>query len=874
MRWRRRKDREQDLEREFAAHLEAEAAEQRDTGLPPQEAFYAAHRALGNTTLLKEQTREAWGYTAWETFAKDVLYSVRMIRKSPGFALIAIVTLALGIGANTAMFSVLDSVLLRPLPYQQPERLVRIWQSEPRMSERRLGTAPPEFTAYRDRTRAFASLAGYQPAEYDLTGASEPEHIQGCAASASLFQTLGVSPLIGRVHTAKEELPGAPRVVVLSYRYWRNHYAGNPHVLGRLIRLNEQPYQVIGVMPRGFIFPSTDATPGEPPALWTPLSFTTDQLRDWGSSFDTSIVARLRDGVSLPRARGDVRRVAQQFQREHPNIYSGNIVLDATVERWAPDFGERVPVILSNLCGAVAFVLLIACANVANLLLARAAARSREISIRRALGASPARLMRQALTETAILTTLGCAAGCAVAWGLIRILETFWTGEMNLRAATLNGPVLLYALGACALTCLLCGFSPAWAVRKPDVNDALKQSAKQSGLSRAQRRLARLFTLSEIACSLVLVIGSGLLLKSFIRVLEVPLGFDPEHALIMRTTLNRQRYPAQRRHEVERSIAARLSSLPGVAAVGITTHVPLADERQIGFVIDGAPPDEFHWADNALVSGDYFNVMRIPLLAGRTFSDHDTPQSPMAAVINQTMARQYWPGQDPVGKGFKWGGRHITVIGVVGDIHIEALDKPIGPQIYDSLFQIESGASTSGVFLIRTRDPDDPMRLASVAKNAIWSVDHGVPILGYTTLHNVVSTSLMARRVSVSLVCGFALLAIVLSLIGIYGVLSRGVVQRTQEIGIRLAVGARPVEITRLVLQEGLQLATAGIVLGLSMAAFAGSLVSRLLFSVHRFDPLTYVGGCVVILLVSILASYLPARGASRIDPMEALRYE
>jgi predicted permease len=874
MLWRRAKNREQDLERELAAHLEAEAAEQRESGLPPQEALYAARRALGNTTLLKEQTRDVWRWTAWETFAKDVLYSVRMIRKNPGFAVIAILTLALGIGANTAIFSVLYSVLLRRLPYPQPDRLIRIWQSEPRMSERRLGTAPPEFAAYRDRTRAFASLAGYQPVDYDLTGTSEPEHIRGCAASANLFETLGVSPLFGRVFTTKEELPGAPKVVVLSYRYWRNRYAGNPHVVGTLIRLNEQPYQVIGVMPRGFIFPSTDATPGEPPAVWTPLSFTPDQLRDWASSFDTSIVARLRNGVSLAQARDDVRRVAQQFQQEHRDIYSGNVVLDATVEHWAPEFGERVQLILSILCGAVAFVLLVACANVANLLLARAATRSREISIRRALGASPARLMRQVLAETAILTIFGCAAGCAVAYGLIRILETFWTSEMNLRAASLNGPVLLFALGACALTCILCGFSPAWAVRKPNVSDALKQSAKQSGLSRAQRRLARLFTLSEIACSLVLMIGSGLLLKSFIRVLEVPLGFDPEHALIIRTTFNRQRYSAQRRHEVEGSIAARLSSLPGVAAVAITTHVPLADERQIGFVIDGAPPDEFHWADNALVSGDYFKVMRIPLLAGRTFSDHDTPQSPMAAVINQTLARQYWPGQDSVGKGFRWGGRHITVIGVVGDIHIEALDKPIGPQIYNSLFQIESGASTSGVFLLRARGSEDPMRLANAAKGAIWSVDHGVPILGYTTLHNVVSTSLMARRASVSLMSGFALLAIMLSLIGIYGVLARAVVQRTQEIGIRLAVGARPVEITRLVLREGMQLATTGIILGLSIAGFAGSLVSRLLFGVHRFDPLTYVVGCAVILLVSVLASYLPARRAARVDPIEALRYE
>jgi putative ABC transport system permease protein len=609
------------------------------------------------------------------------------------------------------------------------------------------------------------------------------------------------------------------------------------------------------------------------------LSFTSDQLGDWASSFDTAIVARLRDGVSLLQARDDVKRVAAQFQEEHPNIYSGNIRLDATVEHWSPDFGSRIPVVLTMLCGAVGFVLLIACANVANLLLARAGARQREISIRRALGASPARLIRQFLTETAILTIAGAALGCALAFGLLRIIGKLWmievTSQVNLAAASVDIRVLLFTFGLSAVTCLLCGLAPAWALRRPDVNEALKQSVRPAGVNRGTRRIARLLILAETACSVVLLIGSGLLLRSFVHIVQVPLGFDPENALVLRTTLNRQRYASpDRRHAVERTIEARLSSLPGVSAVALTTHVPLADQRQIGFVIDGRPPDEFHWADNSLVSGDYFRVMEIPLLSGRTFSNVDTSLSPLSAVVNQSMAKQFWPKEDPVGKGFKWGGRHLTVIGVVGNVHVEALDKPVAPTVYNSVYQVESGATTSAVFVLRTRGEQDPMRLAAPAQGVIWSVDRGLPILGFSTIHQVVSKSLAIRRASLALGGSFALLALVLSLIGVYGVLSHAVTQRTQEMGLRLALGARPIEITGLVVIEGIRLTAGGIILGVAGGAIAGTFMSKLLYGVPVLDPVSFAGGAMMLLVVSLLASYLPARRASRVDPMVALRYE
>jgi predicted permease len=472
------------------------------------------------------------------------------------------------------------------------------------------------------------------------------------------------------------------------------------------------------------------------------------------------------------------------------------------------------------------------------------------------------------LTETAVLTIAGSILGCALAYALLHVIRTLSVSELNAGAASLDVRVLFFTLALCGATCLVCGMAPAWTLQRAG------HPARQVGGSRGARRMGRFLIVAEVCCSVVLLIASGLLLRSWIRVLQIPLGFNPERALIVRSTFNRQRYPsADKRHAVEREIKARLAALPGIATVALTTHVPLADERQIGFVIDGHPKDEFHWADNALVSGDYFRAMGIPLLGGRTFSDGDTPLSPLVAVLNQSMTKQFWPHEDPIGKGFRWGGRHLTVVGVVGDVHVEELDKPIAPTIYNSVYQIESGATTSAVFIVRAHS-DDPMRLASSAQNVIWSVDHGLPILGFGTLLQIVSTSLSIRRLSLALVGTFALLALVLSLVGIYGVLSHGVAQRIQEMGVRLALGARPIEITRLIVGEGVWLAIWGLVLGVAGGALASTFVSKLLFGVPAFDPVSFTAGAIMLLAAALLASYLPARRASRVDPMSTLRCE
>lgn len=803
-------------------------------------------------------------------FAQDILYASRLFRKSPAFTAAAICTLAVGIGANTAIFSVTDAVLLRPLPFSDSKRLVRIWQSEPQMGEGRLGAAPPEFAAYREQTRAFGRVAGYQPQDFDLTGRLQTEHISGYAVTASLFPTLEIKPFMGRNFTREEESPAAAKVVVLSYEFWRNRFAGDPNIVGSIVRLNEQPYAVIGVMPQGVTFPATAATPGQPPSFWTPLAFTTHQLNDWASSFDTSIVARLNPGISLAQAQQDVKRVAAQFQREHPDVYSGTVHLEATAEPWAPDFQAKARTTLRVLFAAVAFVLLIACVNVANLLLARAGARSVEMSLRRALGASAGRLTRQVLTETAILTLGGGALGGALAFALIRLTNAATIGEFNVAAVSINPRVLVFTFALCAITCVFCGLAPALTFRSSN----LRQS-RQTGQTTSIRSLARSLIVVEIASCAVLLVASGLLLRSFLGTIQVPLGFDPGNTLIVRTSFNRYRYASpDRRHAAEHAIEQSLSALPGVSSVALTTHVPLADERQIGFVIDGGDPNDFHRADNALVSGAYFRLMKIPLLRGRTFSDSDTPAAPLAAVVNETLAKQYWPNTDPLGKGFQWGGRHLTVIGVASDIHVQALDKSVGPQVYNSVYQIESGATTSAVFLIRLQPGASPMRLAASAQTALWSVDRGLPILGFGTLEQVVSGSLAVRRLSLLLVGAFAAVALLLSLIGIYGVQSYAVSQRIQEMGVRLALGAKPTEIAGLVIKEGGRLAVTGVLLGLIAGALSTRYMAHLLFGVKSLDPLTFVAGAALLFAVSVLASYLPARRASRVDPMVALRYE
>jgi putative ABC transport system permease protein len=805
---------------------------------------------------------------------EDVRYALRGLLRRPAFAATAVVTLACGIGLNTAVFSVLDAVLLRPLPYSDPGRLMTIRQTFPKIGELALGAAPAEYLDYRDRTRVFSAMGGYEDAVFDLTGGREPVRVQAQRVTHTLFATLGVSPALGRAIDPSEDQAGGPRVAVLSYDFWQQRFGGSASVVGSRVRLDEQPYTVVGVMPRGFAFPFTSSKVGQPPALWVPMAFTPKEIEDRASEFPVRIVARLRPGVSQPEAQRDVDRVAADFQRERADIYSGNLRLEATLEPLGAEAAARARPVLVTLSGAVLFVLMIACANVTNLLLSRATVRQREIAVRGALGASAPRLVSQVLAESLVITLAGGLLGCGLAAALVRVAVFLWPSSVaGLSDIGLDGRVLAFTLAVSAVTGLLCGLAPARSGMRLNVGAILKQGGRPGG-SGERHRLRHALVVVEAASAVVLLIGAGLMMRSFVEVLRVPMGFSPQGVLIARSTLNRQRYPSgERRREAQRQMAQRLAALPGVSAVGITTHIPLADERQIGFVLEGDDERSVHWADNALVTGEYFAAMGVPIRRGRTFGAEDAPQAPPAAIVNEALARRYWPDLDPIGRRLLWGGRTLTVVGVAGDVRLKALDAAVTPTIYTPLLQIESGATTNAVFILRT-GAADPAALAPMVRPAVWSVDPEVPVFDVRGMSEIVAGSLATRSFALAVLGTFAALALFLAVGGLYGVLSYTVAQRTAEIGIRSALGATPGQVLRMVLGDGLRLALGGLALGLVAGALVAQSMSRLLFGIHSLDVTTFTGAAVLLVGVATMASWLPARRASRVDPMAALRFE
>ncbi len=811
---------------------------------------------------------------AMAVILQDLRYGVRVLARNRSHTAIAICMLALGIGVNTAMFSVIDTVLLKRPPYRDADQLVTLRQKFPRIGELSISTSPAEYIDYRDRTRAFESVAGYEGVTFNLTGGSEPLRLDAQRTTHTLFQVLGVSPLLGRTFSDAEDREGSGNVAVLSYAFWQRRFGGSTAAVGTTITLNEHPYTVVGVMPDGFEFPFTAASVGSPPALYVPMAFTAREIADRAADFPVHVLARLRPGVSLTQANEDVARVAAEFQRERSDIYSGNLELQVSVQPFGADATSRVRPMFLTLAGAVVFVLLIACANVTNLLLARGADRQREMAVRNALGASAGRLARQLLIEGLLLTAVGTALGLVLAQAIVRLAATSWPSFVSgLGQARVDRNVLAFTLGVSVLTALLCTLAPALSWTRPDITRHLKQAGRQ-GSSQVRRRVGPALVVLESASATVLLIGAGLLVRSFIQVLEVPMGFSPDGVLIARTTFNRERYPSNdRRREAERLIALRLAALPGVTAVGLASHIPLADERQIGFALEGGDPRSTRWANNALVSGDYFAAMGVPLRSGRTFGPLDTPGSPTSAIVNESMARRFWPEGDALGKRLLWGGRTLTIVGIAGDVHIESLDSSVNPTIYTDVYQVESGATTSAVFIVKGMT-SDPGSLTRAVREAIWSVDRGIPVFDIRSMNEVVARSLGARQFAVIALSVFAVLALALAVIGLYGVLSHAVAQRTSELGVRLALGASPSRLLALVLSEGLRLTTAGVLIGGCLGVLVARAMSGLLYGIGAFDPWTFAGAVGLLLSVALVASFVPARRAARADPMVALRSE
>lgn len=806
---------------------------------------------------------------------QDVRFSVRTLLTKPGFALIAILMLALGIGANSAIFSVINSVLLRPLPYKEPERLALVQQSMPKLGFYYGGVSAPELLDYIAENKTFAEMAGYGTLSLNLTGDTRPQRLQAARVSANLFSMLGVSPLLGRSFSTEEAAANASSVVILSEKLWETQFAADPNILGRTIRLDERPYTVVGVMPSQLQFPPTGNAFSDAVELWTPLALTEDEKQARRRDSNFNLIGRLKPGVPIEQAQADVESIAAHIEQQHPDIYQGTIRITANAVGLADRMAQGVRRLLWVLLGAVGLVLLIACANVANLLLARAASRRKEIAIRSALGAGRARIVRQLLTESVLLALIAGIVGALLAWWVTDLIAKFGPEHVPRLAETrLDGSVLVFTLLVSTLTGVLFGLVPAWQSARINLTTALKESARNSSGEGA--RLRAVLVAVEMALAVVLLIGAGLLINGFVRLMHVSPGFNPEGVVIARTTLPAERYPEiQRGKAVYRQALNRIAALPGVQAVSVASNLPLTSEWQIGFRVEGGDENAFYTAHGNFISADYFRAMGIPLLKGRGFTDNDRLDGIPVIVVNETMARRFWPGQDVIGKRIRWGGWNpdgwLTIVGVTTDVKLSSLEAESEPTVYMPTFQV-SRLRSEVLFIARTSA--DPASLAAALRREINAVDAELPVYGIRTMNEVVAESVAQRRFTMNLLTGFAAAALLLAAIGLYGVISYSVAQRTQEIGIRMALGAQTGNVVRQVVAQGMKLALIGLSSGLIAAFALTRLMKNLLYGVSATDPTTFGGITLLLGAVALLACYIPARRAAKIDPLIALRAE
>jgi putative ABC transport system permease protein len=809
-----------------------------------------------------------------ETLMQDVRYGWRMLAKNPSFTVIAVATLALGIGASTAIFSVVDTVLLRPLPYRQPDQLVVVSETLPQMSSEEIGVSAGEFQDYRDRNRSFSQVAAYESVGFNLTGDGQPSRVNAAQVSASTFPLLGVSPELGRVFTPDEDRDGADRVVLISHALWQHQYASDPNILGKTVRLDEKPFTVVGVMPASFRFPFDGAPLSEMADLWTPVTFDPHLLKPENRTqeFGVGLIGRLKPGVTLEQAQQDVTSIATAFMQQYG--YTGTVKVVPKAYLFAAYAMQKARPLVLLLAMAVACVLLIACANVANLLLARASHRSHEMAIRSAIGANPARLLRQCLVESVLLAFLGAGVGIVIAKAAVEGLRQFGPADVpRLHDVVLHPGVLLFTLAISLLSAIVFGFAPAWRLSHVAPQASLKEST-QAGRTRGTQRLQNTAATVEIAAALVLMISGGLLGRSFMRLLNSPFGFDPNGTFVVRTLFDRSRYPDPvKRNAVQKQLLQDLQRLPGVTAAAAASHLPLSDVRQIGFRLEHAAPDDFHWAQNSYISPGYFRAMGISLQKGRDFTEQDLSGAPNVAIINDAMARQFFSGRDPIGQRFQWGDRdYFTVIGVSADVHISALDADPPPMIYYSMFQVKMGNRGLTAFVLRSNAGAQGL-FAEVQKQ-IWAADKDLPLYHTSTLASLVLESLAQRRFTLLLLGSFAVIALTLAAIGLFGVISNLVADRTREFGVRMALGANRSSIYWQVLWRAAKLGISGCVLGLLLSVLASQLLASSLYHVSRFDLPTMVLLPLLLIGVALFAAYWPARCATQVDPMVALRYE
>jgi predicted permease len=866
---------DQEFEHELDTHLDMLADENARRGMSPEEARRAARIRLGGQTQLKETNRELRGLPVLETFFQDTRFAFRMLRKNPGFTAVAVFTLALGIGANTAIFSIVYAMLLKPLPYSQPEQLLTVFEAQPQAGVNATGWSYANFAELREQNRIFSDMAGSQQHQLTLTGRGEPSVVNTSVVTPELFSVFGQRPIMGRAFYPEDGKPAAPAAVILSENMWRGSFGADPNVIGTSINLDKRSFTIVGVMPAVFRFPILT----ESEQLWIPL--VQDPL--FGNWMERRgghwlrVTGRLKPGVSMTQVQAELDAIGARLAKEFPAENDG----------WSIRFMPLKQLIVGDvksallvLLGAVGLVLLIACANIANLLLTRATARAREIAVRSALGADRSRIVRQLLSETLVLGLLGGLAGIALAYVGVQGLTALMPQDLpQVNAIRVDNFVLGFALLLSAAASCAFGLAPAWFAANSNLQTSLREGGARSGESGNRRRARSFLAAGEIALAMVLLVAAGLLLRSFSKLMAVSPGFDAQHVVQANISLPRFQYSMpQQWAAFSEELLARLQSEPGMRDAAVVVPRPMTDGFvNLGFDIVGNPPvsaGTSRTANYVSVSPGYFRVMEIPLLAGRLFDQHDVSSSPRVSLISETMARIYFPNKNPLGKQIVFGfppdiGAAREIVGVVGDVRDVALGQDPGAMMYVPYAQAPFWGAN-----VVVKSTLSAASVASAIRRDVQQIDKDLPVTDVAMMKDSIDATVAQPRFRTFLLGLFAAMALVLAATGIFGVISYSVSRRTNEIGIRVALGASRITILRMVLRETLVLTCAGLALGVPTALAASHLLGHMLFNVSANDPATLGAVAFTLAFVAAIAGYIPARRAMRVDPMVALRHE
>jgi len=875
-----RRRRDQDLTEELEGHLRMHIDDNLRTGMTPEEARRHALIRLGGIESIKEDYRDRRGLPLLEGLVRDLRFAFRTLRRNPGFSLIVIITLALGIGANAAIFSAVYGVLLRPLPYQDGGQLVVLHQQAPAAHLSNVPFSVPEIFDYRQYSHTLNAVVEYHSMDFLLLGNDSAERVKSGIVSANFFDALGVRPLLGRTFVAADDSPNADAVIVLSYQYWQRHEGGEANIVGRVYQMNDRPHTVIGVLPPIPQYPEENDI--YLPTSACPFRSSPKVIADRSMRMMTAF-GRIKPGIPLASAQADLAVVANQMANQHPDSYPKEYGYALAADPLKQDLTRHARTTLLVLLGAAGFVLLIACANVANLQLARLLTRGRELAVRAALGASRARIIRQLLTETILLSFTGGALGLALAYPTLTLLVRF-AARFTTRAAEvrIDPMVLVFTLAVSVISGLVFGLVPALSLGSR-VSDALKQDSGQTTSSSGRQRLRTGLVLMQVAVSFILLIGAGLMIRSFLRLEQVDPGFNPDHVLVLNLSPNYSRFPKDEQQAetllLGDNVLRALRSLAAVESVGMTSTFPLGQGTMARgpdsnrFQIEGRVVSQGElqpFTDATGVSPGYFETIRQPLMRGRMFSERDDGKAPNVAIINQTMVRHRWPAQDPIGKriSFDGGKTWITIVGIVGDAREYGLDHAIGDEVYVPMKQ----AGFSGGLVVRTAI--DPEQMVSLVRKTIHDVDSQIAVDQVDTLERLRHESVASSRVTAILLGIFAGLALLISVSGIAGIMALSVSQRTRELGIRMALGQPKPSVVFMVVRQGLVIAMAGTVLGLAGAGALGRLLSSLLYETSPTDVLTFVAVSLIFVAVAALSCFVPAHRVTRIDPFAALRQE